>query len=895
MAYGAAGTAAYGSDFMDIKNTYLFGRTSNKSQWTPAELEEIGRKAQAARALMRAASRDYITETLSKAGKLFGPGGKYRKAALSHLKEHITFSGPVIARSLDIIPEILDRHALIKRMNMELFLPYALEAPVERRGYGGLIRALPKGVVLHVGAGNVFLGILDSMVIGFLTKNVNIVKLPSSGSNFINLFMDALKEADEKSILSRCAAILSWKGGSQALEEAALKNVNAVFVWGGYDAVQSYRKIAPIDVRVEGFGPKTSVGVVFESCVDNEGMGDVARRAALDASLWDQAACSSLHTLYLIAPVKRHKALAASFLKEARKYFSRLAKDLPQGRLSPDEQAEITRARELARADAALDRGSYESSAPNTDWTVIYEKDPVYRVSPLNRVLYVKTVESLEEVKEKLMPLRGYIQTVGVGGSIERKKVLETLAPAGIARVVKLGKMLEEANGSPHDGIFPMMSLVNWVPIEEKPSQLDRLSELVEYARSRSPFYGRHFKGVPRITAIGDFAKIPLLEKHHVLENTPPDSADLLTSRVQRGIYFASGGSTGQPKYVFYDQHEYDHTCRMLAFTFEAAGLNEKDVIANLFIAGNLWSSWLSVEKAIAYTKAISVPVGSNLPLENILRYLEDFSVTAVIGLPSFLVKLAEYVKANPAKYKLCVKKIFYGGEYVGEEMVRFFKSVFPGVDVRSGGYASADAGVIGFQCPKCVKGQHHLFAWSQFIEFVEQDTISPVKEGDAGEILVTGLSKKHMPIIRYRVGDLGRWVMKPCACGRKEPLFEILGRCDDRIHVGGAHLFVNDIQNALGKVPELGFNFQVIIEKKGHRDKLQVKVEVKAEKDLQNSKILAGRLWKKITEYCGDLRESVKMKWLDRPVIEILKPNTIERILRTGKIRRVIDRRVQV
>ncbi|MBI5744931.1 MAG: AMP-binding protein [Elusimicrobia bacterium] len=880
---------------MKIHNTYLFGKACDKAAWTPAELEELGLKAQKARALMRGASRDYIVTTLAKAGALFEKGGKYRKAALAHLKDHIAFSPPVIDKSLDVIPELLNRQGMNKRMNMELFLPYALEAPVERRGYDGLVRAAPKGVVLHVGAGNVFLGILDSMVIGFLTKNVNIVKLSSSGSNFINLFMEALKEVDEKGILSKCAAIVSWKGGSQALEEAALKNVNAVFVWGGYDAVQSYRRIAPIDVRVEGFGPKTSVGVVFASCVDNEGMGAVAQRAATDASLWDQAACSSLHTLYFIAPAKRHKELAGSFLKEAKGHFARLAKELPPGKLSPDEQVEINKARELARVDAALGNASFASSKPSTDWTVIYETDPVYRVSPLNRVLYVKTVESLEEVRERLMPLRGYIQTVGVGGSIERKKVLETLAPAGIARVVKLGKMLEEANGSPHDGIYPMMSLVNWLPIEEKPSQLDRLSELVEHARNRSPFYGRHFKGVPRITALDDFLKVPFLEKHHVLENTPPDSADLLTSKVQRGIFFASGGSTGQPKYVFYDQHEYDHTCRMLGFTLEAAGLSEKDVIANLFIAGNLWSSWLSVEKAIAYTKAISVPVGSNLPLENIVGYLEDFQVTAIIGLPSFLVKLAEFARANKSKYKLNIKRIFYGGEYVGSEMVKFFKGVFPGVDVRSAGYATADAGVIGFQCPVCVKGQHHLFAYSQFIEFVDQDTLKPVKQGEIGELVVTGLSKKHMPIIRYRVGDLGRWLMKPCACGRKEPLFEILGRCDDRIHVGGAHLFVNDIQNALGKVPDLTFNFQVVIGKKGHRDTLAIRVEVKDPAALARAGELADLLWRQVEQHCEDLHESVRMRWLDKPVIEVLKPGTIERVLRTGKIRKVIDKRVKV
>jgi phenylacetate-coenzyme A ligase PaaK-like adenylate-forming protein len=256
---------------------------------------------------------------------------------------------------------------------------------------------------------------------------------------------------------------------------------------------------------------------------------------------------------------------------------------------------------------------------------------------------------------------------------------------------------------------------------------------------------------------------------------------------------------------------------------------------------------------------------------------------------------LAEFVKANKGRYKLCVNKIFYGGEYVGEEMVNFFKGVFPGVDVRSAGYATADAGVVGFQCPVCVKGQHHLFAWSQFIEFVDQDTMAPVKKGETGELVVTGLSKTHMPIIRYRVGDLGRWVMKPCACGRTEPLFEILGRCDDRIHVGGAHLFVNDIQNALGKVPELSFNFQVVIEKNGHRDMLKVRVEVKEVSALSRALKLEQLLWDEIKCNCEDLRESVRLKWLDKPAIEVLKPNAIERIQRTGKIRKVIDKRVKV
>ena len=104
----------------------------------------------------------------------------------------------------------------------------------------------------------------------------------------------------------------------------------------------------------------------------------------------------------------------------------------------------------------------------------------------------------------------------------------------------------------------------------------------------------------------------------------------------------------------------------------------------------------------------------------------------------------------------------------------------------------------------------------------------------------------------------------------------------------------MNDIQNALGKVPDLTFNFQVVIAKKGHRDTLTIRVEVKDPDALARSGELADLLWREIETHCEDLHESVRMKWLDKPVIEVLKPNTIERVLRTGKIRKVIDKRIK-
>jgi len=879
---------------MKIKNTYIFGQELNKNIWSVDEIEKIGQKAQKKRKEIFFLTKDNIINVLSKTGKIFSDkNSQYYKLALNHLKENISFSEPMIKETLDIIPHLLNKNELSKRMNLEMFFPYALDNPMERHGYDGLLRAFPRGVVLHIGAGNVFLGILDSLIIGMLTKNINIVKLSSSGSNFLNIFAMALKEVDENKILSNSFAILNWGGGNKELEEKILKYSDSVFVWGGEEAVSAYKKMAPINVKVEGFGPKTSFGIIFESAIKNEGIDNIALKVAKDCGMWDQSACSNMHTLYFILPKKKQKLIIESFFKSAKKAFTEFQQKLPQGKLTDDEKVEITKARELAKVDKVLDKALYISSFPDTHWTIIWEKEPFYRISPLNRVIYIKTVENILEIKKELYPFKGYLQTVGIAGNIiEKKEVLHNFFDLNIARVVTLGNMLEGKTGSPHDGVFPMMNLVNWVAVEEKPKQIDRLIEIVKFAREKSQFYKEHYSKSPQVLNIGDFRKLPFLEKKDVLENTPPESEKLLTSKAKKGIYFASGGSTGQPKYVFYDQHEYEHTCRMLAYAYESAGLNENDIIANLFIAGNLWSSWLSVEKAIAYTKAISVPTGSNLPIENIAKYIKDFKVNSLIGLPSFLIKLAQYFEEN--NIKLPIKTIFYGGEYVGDEMINFFKKVFPGVNVKSAGYATADAGVIGFQCEKLSKGLHHLFAYSQYIEFIDPETGKNVKDGEIGELVVTSLNKKHMPIIRYKVGDLGRWILKQCECGRKEPIFEIIGRCDDRIHAGGAHIFVNDIQNAIGKIPELSFNFQVIVSKIGIKDNIKILVEVKKNEFINKKDNIVKDLYDELYKHCEDLKESVKMKWLDPPEIEILLPNTIERIKRTGKIKRVIDKRIR-
>ncbi|MCX7648123.1 MAG: hypothetical protein N2Z60_05885, partial [Elusimicrobiales bacterium] len=221
---------------MKMFKNYIFGSESDKEIEKAEDLKYICDKANSSKNDFYFQDKDYILDTLDSVGKIFSNKNSfYYKTAFKDLVEKVNFSNPMIEKTLDIVPEILNKKELNKRLSLETFLPYAIDHITERHGYDGYLKAYPKGVVLHVGAGNVFIGVLDSLVMGMITKNVNIVKVSSSGSNFMNIFAMAVKEADKKGVLARSFSILHWPGGKRDIEEEIAKKVDLIMVWGGYD------------------------------------------------------------------------------------------------------------------------------------------------------------------------------------------------------------------------------------------------------------------------------------------------------------------------------------------------------------------------------------------------------------------------------------------------------------------------------------------------------------------------------------------------------------------------------------------------------------------------------------------------------------------------------------
>ncbi|MEW6283260.1 MAG: acyl-CoA reductase, partial [Candidatus Eremiobacterota bacterium] len=692
-------------------------------------------------------------------------------------------------------------------------------------------------------------------------------------------------------------------------------------VWGGAEAVQAWSRDAGPGTKVVRYGPRLSMALVTFAYLQERGPQEVAHRMAQDVVMWEQRGCGSPQALFVQMPEPGHEEDLIQALVEAlADELEALSASLPQGELTLDEQIEILREREVAafgelvgesfarwpgyrplRFKKLVRKGS--PRAPGTRWTLLWRNRADRLGSPLNRTLVLHPFTRFEEVAEALAPHRSVLQSVGVGARApELLDLSNLLAPLGVTRFTELGAMHRGKMGSPHDGTFQLPQLLRWSCIEsveerfdvgqrldpEKPDRFDktaRLLNLLDYARERSPLYAERLKDL-ELTGPEVLLQVPLLTGEDIRLNTPPVGQALLTGPFEGAYVFASGGSTGAPKFSLYSYEEWEEVTSLLASIYEVAGITPGDTVGNLFMAGNLWTSFLAASQALEKIGGVTLPIAGNADVEQVMRYLELFRPTALLGLPSVLIQIAETVEREGLKLK--IPKILYGGEHLYREARDYLRKVLGSTTVLSAGYASVDGGPIGYQCSQRKGSVHHLLYHYQFLELIDPPSGRPVAAGQVGEVVITCLNRRLMPLIRYRTGDLARMVEEECPCGRKTPLFELKGRADDVVRVGTVSLYPDDVAAALDVVEGLSHLFQIVAEREGAKDRLTIRVETLGTAETG----LAGLARDALLERSPELSEALSEGWLGSLEVELLATGGLPRVARTGKIRRVVDQR---
>jgi hypothetical protein len=427
----------------------------------------LGRQVQA---LLRARSRTLADRPVSEivsvidgvAARLLDPDDQLRRTAEAVLPLVTGASPLMVGLVLDNMAADWRGDRLHALLAADLGNAAALDDFVDRPG-----RAQPRVRVTAVGprlAMHVFSGNIPGIAVTSLVRSL-LVKAASLGKTAVGdpvlpaLFARAIAEADPE--LGECLAVTYWRGGDQALERVALDASDAVIVYGGNDTIAAVRGRTPARARFLGYGHKLSFGVVAREALTTGSAEALAEAAALAVATFDQQGCVSPHLFYVETDGDTSPHAWASMVAES---LRRLEKELPRGAITPEESAAIRQARGAAEFAHIAGAGvELHASSGGTGWTVIYDPDPAFDASCLNRLVRVKPVPDVGEVAGRIAGIGEYLQTVGLAGHPDRFVGLtRALAVAGASRIAPIAAMAWPPPAWHHDGRPPIADLVRW-------------------------------------------------------------------------------------------------------------------------------------------------------------------------------------------------------------------------------------------------------------------------------------------------------------------------------------------------------------------------------------------------------------------------------------------------
>lgn len=319
-----------------------------------------------------------------------------------------------------------------------------------------------------------------------------------------------------------------------------------------------------------------------------------------------------------------------------------------------------------------------------------------------------------------------------------------------------------------------------WLQQDElRKQQRDRLRNILVHAARNSPYYRKLFSDHgfdPTTGSMEAFCRLPLLQKRTVL--TEVDSL-LVDGSVKDSLVTAkTGGSTGQALTVYFDelwrQRRNADAMRADEWAGWRPGMQKAAVWGNPPVPDSWYARfkqrWLYCMDLYLDTMNISPATMDTFAAEWIRR-----DVDILFGHAHSLYILADYLKDKPG-HGVCPKGIIATSMMLLQNERDVIEKVF-GCPVTNR-YGCEEVGLIACEC-ELHQGMH-LNIEHLYIEFLNESG-KQARSGELAEIVITDLYNKAMPLIRYRVGDMGVYSDRKCGCGRESPMLEnIVGRTAD-------------------------------------------------------------------------------------------------------------------
>jgi phenylacetate-CoA ligase len=356
--------------------------------------------------------------------------------------------------------------------------------------------------------------------------------------------------------------------------------------------------------------------------------------------------------------------------------------------------------------------------------------------------------------------------------------------------------------------------------------QLDRLQATVRNAFDNVPLVRQRFeaKGLrpSDIRSLDDVALLPFTVKTDLRDQYPFGLFARPTAQLAR--LHASSGTTGKPTVVGYTHDDLDNWADLMARSMYCGGARPGDIVHNAYGYG-LFTGGLGAHYGAERLGAVVVPMSGG-STEKQVGLITDFNARVLCATPSYALAIAEVAEQQGVDLRKSGLRIgMFGAEPWSAGMRREIESRIglKAVDV----YGLSEIMGPGVAC-EC-DAQDGLHGWEDhfLFEVIDPETGTRLPEGEAGELVITTLTKQALPMLRYRTRDITRVTTEVCDCGRTHlRILRITGRNDDMLIIRGVNVYPSQIEAVLMGRPNLAPHYQLVVERQGNLDQVSIEVE---------------------------------------------------------------------
>jgi len=336
---------------------------------------------------------------------------------------------------------------------------------------------------------------------------------------------------------------------------------------------------------------------------------------------------------------------------------------------------------------------------------------------------------------------------------------------------------------------------------EIKKYQDKRLKELIKFLNSNSPYYSALFKKekiLPeKIKSLDDLRHIPTTSKQDLQQH----NHDFICVPKNKLIdYTTTSGTLGEPVMYAMTDKDLDRLAYNEYISFTCAEGGSDDIYQLMTTMDRRFMAGLAYFLGARKLGAGIIRVGGGLP-ELQWDSIQKFSPTALITVPSFLLRMIEFADNNGIDCNASgVKKAICIGEPIRNsnlELNTLGKKITEQWNIQLfSTYASTEMATAFTECREVKGGHHHPELI--IVELLDEQE-QPVREGEFGEVTVSTLGVEAMPLLRFKTGDICTYFTEPCPCGRNTMrLGPVIGRKQQMIKYKGTTLYPASIYEVL-------------------------------------------------------------------------------------------------